>query len=215
MSKEDNNSSQVIEINLSSIKNFITNYKIPLFFGLIGTGLIIFGAFLLYQKPQNDNSIKIIKKEQGSGKKIFVDIQGAVLSPGVYELNPDARVKDALIAAGGLSDLADREWTAKNLNLAAKIPDAAKIYIPQKNESPPKSTTLGISISDAAINTQEGKININTATLSELDTLYGIGPKTAQKIIDNRPYSSIEELVTKKAVWQSTFDKIKDKITAF
>jgi len=215
--KEGDKIGQTIEINLSNLKDFFLNCKASLIFGLFGVILISFGAFMLFQKPAKDNSIKIIQDEDKKAK-IFVDVQGAVISPGVYELKDNVRVKDALIAAGGLSQEANRSWVAKNLNLAAKISDGAKIFIPQKDELVPSSSALGVSASDSnsyAIQTSQGKININTASLSQLDTLSGIGPVTAQKIIDNRPYNSIDDLVAKKAVWKSTFEKIKDKITTF
>jgi len=214
---QDDNLGQTVEINLSSIKDFVANYKISLFFGLFGLILVCFGAYLLMQNPSSkDDSIKITQDEDKKAK-IFVDVEGAVLKPGVYELKDKSRVKDALIAAGGLSQSADRSWVAKNLNLAAKISDGAKIYVPKKSEQTPASTTLGISTPDSTsgIQTSQGKININTASLSQLDTLSGVGPVTAQKIIDNRPYNSIDELVIKKAVWKSTFEKIKDKISTF
>lgn len=143
--------------------------------------------------------------ESKSENKITVDVEGAVINPGVYSLISNSRAKDALIAAGGLSSQADRDWVSKNLNLALKLSDSAKIYIPKIGES---ANPIG-QIS------QIGLININTASASDLDGLPGVGPATAQKIIDRRPYSSINDLLSKKIVKSSVFEKIKDKIAAY
>lgn len=132
---------------------------------------------------------------------IVVDVRGAVVSPGVYELPLEARVQDALIIAGGLAEGADRNFVSKSINLAQKIQDGSKVYIPFIGE-----TVAGVS-------TQTTGININTASESELDTLSGIGPATASKIIENRPYQAVEDLVSKKVIGQKTFEKIKEKIT--
>ncbi|KKS80202.1 MAG: ComEA protein [Candidatus Beckwithbacteria bacterium GW2011_GWA2_43_10] len=141
--------------------------------------------------------------------KLMADVGGAVMKPGVYELKGGARVNQALIAAGGLREEADREWVEKNLNLAAKVTDGQKIYIPSNKETikDVPSLSKGTSLSE--------KININTASITELDTLYGVGPATAQKIIDSRPYGSVEELVTKKVVSNKVYEAIKNQITVF
>ncbi len=138
-------------------------------------------------------------------RKIAVDVSGGVINPGLYQFSEGSRVQDGLAAAGGLSESADREWVEKNLNLALKLKDSQKIYIPKQGEE---------SYADQGI-TQEGLININTASSGDLDVLPGIGPVTAQKVIDNRPYGSIDELLIKKAVSKATFEKIKDKISAY
>ncbi len=134
---------------------------------------------------------------------MVVDIEGAVQKPGVYKLSYDARVQDLLIAADGLGKDADREKVAKSLNLAAKLTDGAKIYIPFNGEG---------SVMGEATN---GPININSASVSDLDSLPGIGKITANKIIANRPYGNIEELVAKKIVGQKVFEEIKEKISVY
>ena len=137
-----------------------------------------------------------------------VDIEGAVVNPGVYKLKPGSLLQDALIAAGGASEQADREWMQKNLNLASKLVDGQKIYIPKRGETGTFTVIQGVEGNSTAL------ININSASQSQLDSLPGVGPVTSEKIISNRPYSSINELLEKKIVGQVTFDKIKDKITA-
>ena len=183
-------------------------------------GFVLLSGGLIYSltssSPKND-----ITFESGSGspsaetqtgdQKITVDVEGAVINPGVYSLNSNSRVKDALIAAGGISSSADRYWIAKNLNLALKLSDSMKIYIPFQGETDSASSGQAAS----GVVQTSSLININSASLSELDTLPGIGPVTAQKITDGRPYSSIDDLLTKKIVKSSVFEKIKNKISVY
>jgi competence protein ComEA len=143
--------------------------------------------------------------------QIKVDIEGEVIRPGLYSLNSDARIQDALAVAGGLTQGADRD----QINLAARVVDGQKVYIPAVGETPPVSPVVSSS-SDSVTSanvTSSGPVSINSGSESELDSLPGVGPVTAQKIISNRPYSSIDELVSKKAVGQKEFDKIKEMIS--
>ncbi|MBI4157752.1 helix-hairpin-helix domain-containing protein [Candidatus Woesebacteria bacterium] len=143
-------------------------------------------------------------------KEFVVEVGGAVEKPGVYKLSSESRVEDALVLSGGLSADADREWVETTLNRAAKIVDGQKIYIPKNGE---KSANVGLTtIGETA---QNSLINVNTASLKELDTLPGIGPVYGQSIIDHRPYSTPEELISKGAVKQNVYDKIKDKIGVY
>jgi len=158
----------------------------------------------------SSEKIEIIEAEPEPVTKILVDVGGAVSKPGIYEFSSTARVNDALVAGGGLAAEADRDWISQNLNLAAKLSDGAKIYIPFKeetniNKDGPRSNLQGPSL--------QGQININTASLAELEQLWGIGPVTAQKIIDSRPYVKVEDLLEKKIVKSNVYEEIKDKIT--
>jgi competence protein ComEA len=130
-----------------------------------------------------------------------------VQKPGVYELKSGSRINDLLILAGGLSAEASREWVSQNMNLAQKLTDGAKVYIPVKPET--RNSQL------ANRQTANAKININTASASQLDTLWGIGPATAQKVISGRPYQAIEELLTRKIVKSNVWEAIRDKITVY
>jgi competence protein ComEA len=139
--------------------------------------------------------------------RIKVDVAGAVTNPGVYELDEEARVEGALNAAGGISGKADRDWVAKNLNLAAKLSDGDKLYIPEVGETSNTSSTSNCS-----------RVNINTASAGTLDEcLSGIGPAYAQNIIDYREahggFKSIEEIQEVRGIGPKTFEKIKDQIT--
>lgn len=192
----------------------IREHYLPLL--LMALGFVLLSGGLIYSlnansgKPSDDIQFESGEtvKDKNIEQKITIDVEGAVINPGIYSLSSSSRIKDALIAAGGLSSGADREWMEKNLNLALKLSDSAKIYIPRIGDPSAGSGQEGVvSVS--------GLININSASSSELDSLPGIGPITAQKIIDNRPYSSIEDLKSKKIVGQSVFDKIKDKIGVY
>lgn len=183
--------------------------KAPLIFGLVGLVLVSGAVFTsLFFYGQREAEIEIISEEEETGT-IWVDLAGAVERPGVYELPIDSRVKDVLALAGGLSALADREWVEKNMNLAQKLVDGAKLYIPGKGELAEEGSVAGESASLV------GKININSASLDLLDSLWGIGPVRAQDIIDSRPYQSVEELRNKKIVPDNVFEKIKEKISVY
>lgn len=183
--------------------------SIALFLG----GFVLLSGGLIYSLSTSGSKNNIAfepsspESPQINETKITVDVEGAVITPGVYSLVSLARMKDALIAAGGLSSNADRNWIAKNLNLALKLSDSMKIYIPFQGENAARGSS---SMGNVSV---DSLININSATLFELDSLPGIGPVTAQKIVDGRPYGSVDDLIKKKIVKSSVFEKIKDKIT--
>lgn len=212
---------------LERLPLFLRNNLVALGLGFFGLLLLSYGLIAVFwpkqEKPDivfeqsstdsldgkqaNDKSVKSAQDKSD----IVIDIAGAVEKPGVYHLDSDSRVQDAIKAAGGIVKTANNEWISKNLNLAAKLTDAAKMYVPfvgEQGQIQANQGTLG-NIGDSG----GGLININSASESQLDTLSGVGPVTAQKIIASRPYLSIEELLNKKIVGQSTFVKIRDKIT--
>lgn len=190
---------------------------LPLSLGALGLILFAYGLIGLFAANQSSSEDIVFEanssvEQDSEAKTILVDIEGAVVKPGVYKLPQESRIQDGLITAGGLSVQADREYIAKNFNLATKLIDGAKVYIPKIGEA-----VNGMSVLNAA---SEGVvvvtlININTASESQLDTLSGIGPVTAQKITVGRPYGSINELLDKKIVGSKVFDQIKDKITVY
>ncbi len=177
----------------------IAAFFLGLFVLALGVGLYFF------KSSSASGDIKIISASPSlASAEILVDVGGAVNVPGLYRLGSEARVADAVKAAGGLSTDAD----SRQINLAAKVSDGQKVFIQKVGERGQSAVTgqvAGVSVG--------GLININTATSSDLDTLPGIGPATASKIISSRPYSSLNDLVLKKAVSSSVFEKIKDKIT--
>jgi len=152
-------------------------------------------------------------------ESIVVEIAGAVEKRGVFKLPQGSRVQDLLILAGGLSPDADRAWVEKHVNLAAKLNDGQKIYIPSKSEQSSQKSAKNNpgeeEHSESVMGSMQTLVNINTASQKELESLPGIGPVYAQKIIEQRPYSSIEELVSKKVLKPSLFEKIKDRISVY
>lgn len=180
---------------------------------LLGGGLIVYvSQFHPLQKDEiifdlSSSEQKVATTPEISSQSlIIVDVSGGVMGPGVYTLAITSRLQDAIIAAGGLSAEADTSQIAKRLNLASKLVDGQKIYIPQKGDE--EAGVLDTTIPVGATK----QININTASLSELDSLPGIGQTTAQKIVSNRPYKVITELQTKKIIGAKVFEGIKDSI---
>jgi len=191
--------------------NLWQKFKIPLVLGLVGIFLVSVGIFsTLFLSQQKEPEIEILPVEEEK-TTIFIDLGGAVEKPGLYELPADSRINDLLARADGLSAKADREWVEKNLNLAQELSDGVKIYIPSEDETVGEESGKVAGASASIV----GKININTASTSELDTLWGIGEARAKAIITNRPYSSIDELLSKKVIPSNVFEKIKDEISVF
>lgn len=203
---------------IDELKIRFQKYRLQILLALIGITLIIGG--LTFQKVINLNSTKIEVLSSSSPNEtkpndIVVEIGGQVLKPGVYHLPVSARIEDAFIVSGGITANADRGWVEKNINRAARLSDGQKIYIPEHSEVLSASNLSSFSnVAQYGSSQSPSQININMGSLTDLDTLPGIGQVYAQKIIDNRPYSNINELVSKKVIPQTTFDKIKDKILA-
>lgn len=157
-------------------------------------------------------------------RPLRVDVIGAVLQPGVQTLAPGSIVDDAIRAAGGPAEDADLE----RVNKAVELQDGAQVYVPRKNDAtahpvlsaPTAAPTaepvaLAVPQRNAAAIPAAGAalVNINTATLDELDTLPGVGPKTAQLIVDGRPYATVDDLLRVKGIGPATLAKIKPLAT--
>lgn len=198
------------------MESFLEKYKLPLILSLLGLIFIGVGLLVVERFPSEESKMEVISPQGNllkplvlseSRQKIVTEIAGAVLKPGVYELTTENRVNDLLILGGGLSSQADRDWVAKNINLAQKLNDGVKVYIPNQNEKRQEGEVKEIGLTE--------KININTASLDQLDTLWGVGEVTARQIIEGRPYGSIEDLANKGVVKSSVWMKIKDKISTY
>lgn len=196
-------------------KSLLEQYKIPLLLLIAGVFLVLVGVRLLsYNSDPQVEFIEATASTISLTKDLKVDLAGAVERPGLYLLPLESRIQDALVLAGGLSAQADRTWVAKHVNLAAKLNDGMKVYIPAQGEKlSGGGDNVGGVVSGITSNTSEGIININSASEAELDTLPGVGQITAQKIVTNRPYQTVEELLTKKVVNKSTFEKIKLQVS--
>lgn len=206
------------------LDNFLDKYKYPLAMGAVGLVLLIGGIISSGLIPKTF----IKSTPTGSGQTSYqkssipaqnftlvkVDVAGAVVNPGVYTLPAGSRIEEAIKAAGGVADQVDSSYLAQNLNLAQKLVDGSKIYIPSRGETLAKAQT-NIPSGNTSGSAASTVINVNLASVEQLDSLPGVGEKTAQKIIDNRPYGSIEELFTKKAVNRSVYDKIKGLVSVY
>lgn len=139
--------------------------------------------------------------------RIVVYVCGAVVNPDVYSLLEGSRVKEAVEAAGGFTAKADRV----RINLARRLSDGEQVYVPKIGEE-------ALPVAPTAPSGQAGgKININTATAEELDTLPGIGPAYAERIIRHReefgPFKKIEDIKKVRGIGDAAFEEIKDLIT--
>ncbi|NMC35739.1 competence protein ComEA [Candidatus Beckwithbacteria bacterium] len=168
----------------------------------------------LYYKKVDNNSIIIetYKNDQNIQKDIFIDISGAVMRPGLYQLPEGSRVGDAIASSGGILDEASVSWVQRELNLAQILSDGQKLYIPFEGEN---------EASDPQVQGQStsSKININTASAEQLESLPKIGPKTAQAIVTFREehgnFANPEELVLVPGIGEKTFENLKDLIITY
>ncbi len=152
--------------------------------------------------------------KSSSAAEVYVDVDGAVVRPGVYRLKDGARVSQAIDAAGGLTAEAD----VTGLNRASKITDGQKIYVPTVGEQQAAAAVGGADSAAVAsgAGSSSGLVNINTASAAELQTLSGIGPSMAQSIIDERTqngaFVSVDDLMRVSGIGEKKLAKIKDCI---
>ena len=152
--------------------------------------------------------------EDTEAETIFVDVCGAVISPGVYEINADSRVFQVIEAAGGFLP----EAASSTVNQAQPVSDGQQIYVPTQEEAEEGALPAAIQPADPGSETADanGVVNINTADAAALKSLSGIGDAKAQAILAYREehgsFSSIEEIMQVPGIKESTFSAIKDKI---
>ena len=150
--------------------------------------------------------------EEAVMQQVFVEIKGAVMYPGVYELEQDQRIKDVVQLAGGYTENADTQL----INHAQKVQDEMVIYIPIKGEQLEEGAPSLLTIPMES-NNKEQKININKADVATLATLPGIGPSKAQSILsyreENGHFQTIDDLKNVSGIGDKTFEKLKDAIT--
>ncbi|MBI2330004.1 SLBB domain-containing protein [Candidatus Daviesbacteria bacterium] len=193
----------------------LNKFKLPIGLSLLGLVLIVGGIFASgLNKSKHNPPAGGFPKESivESRKLISVDVSGAVSKPGVYQLVTGSRIEDVIKLAGGFTQDANQEYISKTLNLAQKLSDGSKIYVPLVGEQGAIKTTWEVGLDSSQVRV----VNINTATQAELEALPGrVGPVTASNIISGRPYQAIEELLDKKIVSKSVFEAIKDSISLY
>lgn len=214
--------------------SFLIQYKTPIISSLIVIICIILYFIFGKSQPQEANIQPIqkiqetppalekespkIEPQQLVSTAVIVDVKGAVKKPGIYELDPTARVMDAITLAGGYISTADRD----GINLAAKVQDEMVIYVPKKGENqdnPIIQSPLATSQEkqDGADSEGGTVVNINTADESQLQTLSGIGPSKAKAIISYRTetglFQTIEDLKKVTGFGEKTFERLQSSIT--
>jgi competence protein ComEA len=185
----------------------VERFRVPIV-GALFLLLVTAGGMIYVRRPVSQ-PMEIVEPSPTpvpSPVQLAVYVTGAVVKPGVYYLAEESRVEDALEAAGGPTTDADLD----RVNLARRVQDEEQIYFPAVGEEdlPPTASTGG---------SQGGTININTASVSELEELSGIGPKLAQCIVDyresNGPFVTIEEIMEVQGIGQGVFEEIKESIS--
>lgn len=204
------------------------NKKI-IFIIIIISGMI-YGIFNYFTQNKNKENLENISQdiiinnqtentteENNNQEKIVIHITGAICNEGIYELEENSRIADAVKMAGGLKEDAD----LKQINLAYVLEDGMKINIPSKNESRNEASNNTENYTtkenlNSSNNAKTSKVNINSATQTELETLPGIGPSTALKIINYRKekgkFNKIEDIKNVNGIGESKFNKIKEFI---
>ena len=197
------------------VKSFLDRHKRKVEILALGGFLSGIGVLVsLVLSRQDNQGIEIVNSnnagiDETGQDELLADVAGAVINPGVYRLPAGSRFADAMAAAGGLAAAADRNWVSRHLNLAQNITDGIKIYIPAKGEG--NTSTTGItSTTGGEIITDT--ININSASLDELDTLWGVGESRAKAVVAGRPYGNVEELVTRKVLPKNVVERNRDKL---
>jgi competence protein ComEA len=201
--------------------DFIKKYEKQLYIVLL---LAVVAVLFLFSKEREYNEqsffnestpvektmqVEEKKKEEKKSSSIFVDVKGAVAHRGVYEVQETARVKDVIALAGGFTKEADQT----KVNLAAKVHDEMVVYVPKIGE---EMSEMVIATSGNSANNGDGKININTASLEEIQELDGIGPAKAAAIIayreENGPFQKVEDLLNVTGIGEKSLEKIKEQV---
>jgi competence protein ComEA len=167
----------------------ISRRRALVYVGLLLAALTFAGRLALQSDDEATSAVQPapLRAEPAPARKLLVHVVGAVRSPGLYRLDEGSRIDDAITAAGGPKPKAALEL----VNLASPVADGQQVLVPVQGEGTPSATAT-----PGAASTE--RVHLNTATLEELDALPGIGPVTAQEILDYRAehgaFSSVEEL---------------------
>lgn len=161
------------------------------------------------QSPTLPVSTTVAPVEGRSGR-VLVHVAGAVSTPGVYELVDGARVDDAVRAAGGPVD----DALLDGLNLAARVVDGQRVYVPHVGEVDPAAVPAGV---EPPTDEPAGPVDLNEATVEQLDDLPGVGPATAAAIVDDRerngPFASVDDLERVPGIGPAKLAALRDLVT--
>ena len=222
----------------SATRGFVAFHPLSFLLGLLTAGLLLGASLLALRRPDPPPIVlhppptatpTVLPTATSTPGPLTVFVSGAVAQPGLYTLAPDARVGDALASAGGLLPAADPTW----VNQAEHLYDGAHVHIPAADEmagaemagadvraSPvlagllPTATPLAVAAaSHDAVAQDRGLINVNTASATELETLPGIGPSKAAAIIENRPFTRVEDLERVPGIGAKTVDQLRPLVT--
>ena len=180
-------------------------------------GVLLFGASKLLARPSADLALAPpaappAETTTAPPTELVVDVVGAVRRPGLYRLAQGARIADAVARAGG----ARRRANLSLINLAAPLADGEQVVVPQRGAASAAAGVGAGASGGAAAGTPTGPVHLNTATLEQLDSLPGIGPVTAQKILDYRQkhgaFSSVDELDAVPGIGPSRLDQLRDLV---
>jgi competence protein ComEA len=180
--------------------------------------VVVAGAAPFDSQPSATASNLTAVDPARGGRVVVVEIVGAVSHPGVFRMPAGARVGDLLTAAGGYGPRVDAARAGRELNLAAPLHDGDQVRVPSRDDAAGTAAPVsGTGTKPAGgIGTPSGPIDLNHATAAELDTLPGVGPATAAKILasrDGQPFTAVADLRTRKLVGEKTFEKLKDLVT--
>ncbi|MDI6799333.1 MAG: helix-hairpin-helix domain-containing protein [Actinomycetota bacterium] len=185
--------------------------------GLILLSVILFGGILIVQKSSKPKRVEFKEydmlaegeAQEAAEKEIVIHVCGAVNAEDVYTCLEGDRVKDAIDKAGGARADAD----LNSLNLAAKLVDGQRVYIPTIDERLAAQPFTGSNFIENSL------ININQATSDELEKLTGIGPTIAERIVeyrnDNGPFQRAEDLLKVKGIGEKKFESLKDEVSVY
>lgn len=203
---------------------FLNQYRSHIYLTLALAAL--FGVYLSYERRPQPEAIQLVTATEAACAAtatpeptipVVVHVVGAVSAPGVYVLDPDARIMDAVQAAGGMTEQADQEA----INLADRLGDGQQIRVPLLGATPPPVPTPLLAGAGSATGTAPAGavalINLNTASATDLEQLPGIGPALAQRIVayrqENGQFATVDDVIKVSGIGEAILARIRDLVT--